>query len=396
MIEAVVGPGAHPIEGALANAVPALRILLVDDSRAERALLESILTSLGHRVRCAGDGEEALALFDESCVDLVLMDVTMPVMDGIEATRRIKARCSQRWVPVVLLSALAAHTDAVRGLEAGADDYLIKPVHRELLAVKLHAFRRIAETTHALTVRRDVAEAETAMAIALMERMVQRQNGLGDPGLAWSVQPSTRFSGDLVAAARTPSRRLVTMLADATGHGLPAAISLLPMVQVFYGMLRKDLSVGDIAGEMNRRLKEFAPPGVYTAAVLVAFDPARRKVEVWNGGIPDGIWVAGGSELVTDALTSRHLPLGILNDAEFDPACTVLDVRQGGHLIFVSDGLLEAHDALGTPFGMERLRAQLLQPSAADAIARTLGAVRAHLGDAPAHDDISMMMLELA
>ena len=396
MIEAVVGPGAHPIEGALANAVPALRILLVDDSRAERALLESILTSLGHRVRCAGDGEEALALFDESCVDLVLMDVTMPVMDGIEATRRIKARCSQRWVPVVLLSALASNADAMRGLEAGADDYLAKPVHHELLAVKLRAFQRIAETTRALALRRDEAEAETAMAVALMESMVQRQKGLQDPGLAWAVQPSMRFSGDLVAAGGPPTRRRGTMLAAAAGHGLPAAISLLPMVQVFYGMLRKDLGVGDIAGEMNRRLKEFAPPGVYMAAVLVAFDPVRRQVEVWNGGIPAGMWVTGGSELVTDALHSRHVPLGILNDAEFDPVCTVLDVRQGGHLIFVSDGLLEAHDALGTPFGMERLRAQLLQPSAGDAIARTLGAVRAHLGGSPAHDDISMIMLELA
>lgn len=396
MTEAVGGPGAGAIGSALAGAVPALRILLVDDSLTERALLESFLASHGHRVRCAAHGEEALALFDETRVDLVLMDVMMPVMDGIEATRRIKARCSQRWVPVVLLSALTSNADAMRGLEAGADDYLAKPVHRELLAVKLRAFQRIAETTRALALRRDEAEAETAMAIALMESMVQRQKGLQDPGLAWAVQPSTRFSGDLVAAARTPSRRLVTMLADATGHGLPAAISLLPMVQVFYGMLRKDLGVGDIAGEMNRRLKEFAPPGVYMAAVLVAFDPARRQVEVWNGGIPTGMWVAGGSELVTDALDPRHVPLGILNDAEFDPLCTVLDVRQGGHLIFVSDGLLEAQDALGTPFGIERLRTHLLRNSASAAIAQTLRAVRAHLGDLPAHDDISMMILELA
>ena len=372
-----------------------LQILLVDDSRSDRILLETFLLSQGHRVRSVSNGQEALALFDEEHTDVVLMDVVMPVMDGIEATRLIKARCQRRWVPVVLLSGLTASTDPMRGLEAGADDYLFKPVHLQLLDVKLRAFQRITEAARALARRRDEAEAETAMAIALMESMVQRQQGLQDPGLSWAVQPSSRFSGDLVAAARTPSRRLVAMLADATGHGLPAAISMLPMVQVFYGMLRKDLGVGDVAGEMNRRLKEYAPAGVYMAAVLIAFDPARKQVEVWNGGIPAGVWLSGGGELLTDALAPRHVPLGILPDVHFDGSCTVLDAKAGGRLVFVSDGLLEAADALGAAFGMERLRAQLLRHPDRT-IAQTLAAVRTHLGDSPAHDDISMLMVELA
>lgn len=378
-----------------APSAASLQILLVDDSQADRSLLAAFLISQGHRVQCAGNGEEALSLFDERRIDVVLMDVMMPVMDGIEATRRIKARCRQRWVPVLLLSALSASNDAVRGLEAGADDYLAKPVHLQLLAMKLRAFQRVAETTRALAQRRDEVEAETAMAIALMEGMVQRQQGLQDPALTWVVEPSSRFSGDLVAAARTPSQRLVAMLADATGHGLPAAISLLPMVQVFYGMLRKDLGVGEVAAEMNRRLKEYAPPGICMAAALVALDPVRGQVEVWNGGIPGGLWICGGRELLTDALASRHLPLGILPDARFDDGCTRLDVRSGGHLVFVSDGVIEAVDALGTAFGMERVRTQLLGSDPADAIPCTLRAVHSHLGDSPAHDDISMMMLGL-
>ncbi|MCW5619631.1 MAG: fused response regulator/phosphatase [Burkholderiales bacterium] len=372
-----------------------LDILLVDDSPAERTQLEAFLLAKGHRVRSAGQGEEALALFDEERTDIVLMDVMMPVMDGIEATRRIKARC-KRWVPVILLSGLTADTDTVRGLEAGADDYLSKPLHLPLLNVKLQAFQRIAQTAHMLAQRREEAEAETAMAIALMEGMVKRQQGLQDPALSWAVHPSSRFSGDLVAAARTPSGRLVAMLADATGHGLPAAISLLPMVQVFYGMLRKDLGVGDVAGEMNRRLREYAPPGVYMAAALIAFDPARKQIEVWNGGIPPGVWVCEGKELSTDALGSRHLPLGILPDAQFDSTCIVVDVTSGGHVVFFSDGLIEATDAVGTAFGVERVRTQILAQPAAEALPRILQAAHAHMNNSHAHDDISIMMIELA
>ena len=386
-------------ERAPATPVPAnasLQILLVDDAEADRRLLHAFLVSQGHRVQCAANGEEALARFDEANTDIVLMAVPMSGTDGVEASRRIKARCRDRWVPVVLMSAPSRSADALRALEGGADDYLTKPVHLQLLAMKLRAFQRIAQTTRALARRRDEADAETAMAIALMEGMVQRQQGLRDPALHWAVQPSSRFSGDLVAAARTPSHRLVAMLADATGHGLPASISLLPMVQVFYGMLRKDLGVGEVAGEMNRRLKEYAPPGVYMAAVLAAFDPQRKQVEVWNGGIPAGVWLYAGTGQATDALDPRHVPLGILPDGDFDASCTVLDVSRGGHLVFVSDGLLEAVDDRGQPFGVERLRTQLGAGSAADTIARTWHAIRAHLGASPAHDDISMMVLDLA
>ncbi len=386
-------------ELAPATPVPAnasLQVLLVDDAEADRRLLHAFLVAQGHRVQCAADGEEALARFDETNTDIVLMAVPVSGTDGPEVSRRIQARCRDRWVPVVLMSAPARSADALRALEGGADDYLTKPVHLRLLAMKLRAFQRIAQTARALARRRDEADAETAMAIALMEGMVQRQQGLRDPALHWAVQPSSRFSGDLVAAARTPSQRLVAMLADATGHGLPAAISLLPMVQVFYGMLRKDLGVGEVAGEMNRRLKEYAPPGVYMAAVLAAFDPQRRQVEVWNGGIPAGVWLCAGTAQATDALDPRHVPLGILPDREFDASCTVLDVSRGGHLVFVSDGLLEAVDDREQPFGVERLRTQLAAGPAADAIARTWQAIHAHLGASPAHDDISMMLLDLA
>src|SRR5581483_1360293 len=195
-------------------AVP-LNILLVEDAAAERVLLESYLKGLGHNVQTAHNGGQAVQLFDEDRVDLVLMDVVMPVVDGIRATREIKAKCAKQWVPVILLSALGAQTDQAHGLEAGADDYLPKPVNLQLLDAKLRSFQRIVQTTRLLARKREEAEAEMALATALMERLVLRQHALSDPALTWVVHPSSRFSGDVVAAARSPSGRLIAMLADA-------------------------------------------------------------------------------------------------------------------------------------------------------------------------------------
>ena len=388
----------HPRGAAAAragDAAGALNVLLVEDARGERLLLEAFLRQQGHAVRTAEHGTQALERFDEHAIDLVLMDVIMPELDGIETTRRLKARCLERWVPVILLSGLHDAADEARALEAGADDYLVKPISLAVLAAKLRSFQRIAHATRSLARHRGETEAETALAAAMIEGMSRRQEGLRDPALTWVVHASDRFSGDIVAAVRTPAGSLLAMLADAAGHGLAAAISLLPMLQVFYGMARKDLRVSEVATEMNARLKDYAPPGVYLAAALVALHPHERRLEVWNGGIPGGVWLREGKALATEALASRHLPLGILDEAAFDSSCVVADTRAGGRILFHSDGLIDATGPDGQPFGSARLHAQLAGASPEEAFARALQAVEDHLAGRAAHDDISLMMLTL-
>jgi CheY-like chemotaxis protein len=372
-----------------------LTILLVDDKRGERLMLEAFLQGQGHRVCSAEDGAQALELFDEEKIDLVLMDVILPELDGFETTRHLKARCRERWVPVILLSALRGAADETRALEAGADDYMNKPLSLAVLGARLRSFQRIAQTTRSLAQHRSAAQAEIALAAAMIEGISRHQAGLRDPALTWVVHPSHQFSGDVVAAARTPSGSLIAMLADATGHGLPAAISLLPMLQVFYGMARKDLRLPEMAAEMNRRLKEYAPTGVYLAAALVALHPLELQVEIWNGGIPGGLWLREGAVQAPDSLAPRHLPLGILAEAQFDASCVLADMRAGGRLLFFSDGVVDATDPGGERLGAARLRERLARVPAEEAFARTLQLVEDHLAGRAAHDDISLMMLAL-
>jgi putative two-component system response regulator len=111
------------------------KILIVDDDAANRELLESVLEISGFSVIAAGDGQQALIEFERTSPDLVLLDVQMPNLDGFEVCRRLKSNFKTRLIPVVLVTAFSAIQDRVRGLDAGADDFLIKPVDRsELLA----------------------------------------------------------------------------------------------------------------------------------------------------------------------------------------------------------------------------------------------------------------------
>ena len=377
-----------------------LRILVVDDAAAVRTLLRGFLARDGHEVLEAADGAGALQAFDTGHPDVVLMDVMMPNMDGIEATRRLRARTGERWVPVILLSGLDGEDDVIRGLGAGADDYLVKPINLSVLKAKIGSFRRIAGMQRQLIGQaatlaqfRDDQIAEQELASALIGNIVRRDS-LDDPALAWEVLPSQRFSGDVVAAARAPTGVLYTMLGDATGHGLTASVSLIPALEVFHGMVRKALPLADVVREINARLKDLLPVGRYLAASLMVVDERARRAEVWNGGMPSAFLLdaQGG---VRGLFDSMHLPLGIVAEAAFDGTCRRLDWDSPREIVFFSDGVPEAEDAHGRPFGIERLSASLRADGMGARAARVMQDLRSHLGGNPAADDASILTVRL-
>ena len=119
-------------------------VLLVEDEPAQRELLAYNLEAEGFDVIAADNGEDGLILVDENDPDLIVLDWMMPQLSGIEVCRRLKSNSKTRQIPVIMLSARAEEVDRVRGLETGADDYVVKPYSViELMArVKAH-LRRI-------------------------------------------------------------------------------------------------------------------------------------------------------------------------------------------------------------------------------------------------------------
>ncbi|MFO0143948.1 MAG: response regulator [Betaproteobacteria bacterium] len=116
------------------------RVLLVDDNAINQLVAREMLLSLGAEVVCTADGEEALAALEANPYDLVMMDVQMPMLDGLDATREWRRREAERGsprLPIVALTANAMASDRERCLASGMDDYLAKPVRREQLAAVL-------------------------------------------------------------------------------------------------------------------------------------------------------------------------------------------------------------------------------------------------------------------
>jgi len=138
------------------------RILCVDDMADILALLQRFLESEGYEVVCAANGAQALDLASSERPDVILLDVMMPGLDGIEVCRRVKADPHLRSIPVILLTARGDDQDVIRGLDAGADDYVTKPFKREILAARVRSAVRVKRSYDAVAEINDRLRAEIA------------------------------------------------------------------------------------------------------------------------------------------------------------------------------------------------------------------------------------------
>ncbi len=147
------------------------RILVADDTPANVRMLEKRLQHHGYDVVVARDGEEALAVAHATHPDLILLDIMMPKIDGLEVCRRLKGDPAFPFTPIIMVTALADSKDVVAGLEAGGDDYLTKPVDQQALVARVRSMLRIKalhDTVQAQT-------AELARWNATLEERVARQ-----------------------------------------------------------------------------------------------------------------------------------------------------------------------------------------------------------------------------
>ena len=378
-----------------------MEILIADDDPISRTLLTGLLRKFGHQVVLAENGAEAVRAYEQRQPDAILMDGQMPVMDGYAATRCIRESGGARWTPILFIAAEHDADAIVQALDAGADDYLIKPVPLPLLRAKLAAVDRVRvlqrqDEEQALRLQRhfDTAEEENRIALYLMKKLVNAAQ-LEDPLLKCVVVPiSPNFSGDLVAAARTPGGALHVMLADAVGHGLTAALNLLPIVPCFYAMTAKGLGIDVIVAELNRALRQYMPIDRFIATTLISVDPAARQVRVWNGANPAVLAYDDAGALLA-RFDSKNLALGIMPEELFKPVIDVYDYPVACQLFACSDGVIEDYGSAadGTE-RQDRVERMLEETPRSLRLKRMRNVLAARTGDGSAKDDMTVVLLD--
>ncbi|WP_086932487.1 SpoIIE family protein phosphatase [Agarilytica rhodophyticola] len=378
-----------------------LKILIAEDSASDRFILETIVAKAGHIPIGVADGEQALTAFQEKSPDVVLLDVLMPNMGGIEAARKIRDMGNEDMVPIIFLTSLKDQADLVECLEAGGDDFIPKPYNPVVLQSKIKSFGRLRRMH--TTLLNQKAQIEEHNRHLIQEQTVAKQvfdkiapTGCLDMGnIRHYMSPLAVFNGDVLVSEFSPNGNMVVMLGDFTGHGLPAAIGSMPLASTFYGMVRKGFSMSDILREINQKLNDILPIGFFCCAICVDINFKERRIKVWNGGLPEAFLYlksTGKYEL----LASKNLPLGVLPSKSFNGESQTFQLDYGDRLYMWSDGAFEARNQAGEMFGEENLH-QIFYDNIGDKdlFDKVLNNVQAHIGSTEKDDDMSLVEIEM-
>jgi len=256
-------------------------ILVVDDVPDNVDILQMRLEAQGYEVVTAGDGLEALEKIRELAPDLVLLDVMMPKLDGIETVKRLKADASLPFIPVILVTAKADASDVVGGLEAGGDDYLTKPVDHAALSARVRAMLRI-KALHD-TVQQQAAEL-AGWNRTLEERVATQLGELEKVGrlkrfLAPQLAEMIVSSGD-EGILQSHRRDIVVVFCDLRGY---TAFAETGEPEEVWAVLREfHAAVGPLVTRFEGTLDHFSGDGlmVYFNDPLPCPDPAERAVQM--------------------------------------------------------------------------------------------------------------------
>lgn len=373
------------------------RVMVVDDNRVNRHLLHALLDRGGiHQVEMAADGLEALERIADFRPDLILLDLMMPNMDGFETCRRLREDERWREVPVLVQSSLSRAEDRARAFQAGATDYVTKPINAlELLArVRIHLQNR--GLLDSLRTFRQRTEAELDMARAMQQRLlpsVERRRELeAATGVAIDAHfaPSSELGGDCWDVRRDGQGRLIVYLVDFSGHGVGAALNTFRLHTILQHMDFADFDPDAFVSAINRRLCTLLPSGQFATVLAGVVDPAAGCFRYASAGSTRPmVWLPGGAEpLLGD---SSGLPLGLLASAAYEARS--LPLPPGGRLLLYSDAAIEIpvdDDVLDEP-GLARLASPMMtEADGARLLARLRDALHA---TGPVDDDLTLLLL---
>ena len=374
------------------------KILIADDISTNLALLRQTLDLLGDfDIIEAVDGRDVVAQYEKEKPDLILMDIMMPHIDGKEATSIIKNMMGQDFVPIIFITALKLEDTFSEAIESGGDDFISKPFDIDVLASKISAQLRIRELTQQLN-NKNKTLIDVNKNLVNEQNLIEhffdhaiKQSYLDDKFIKYHMSSLSVFNGDLLLVEQASEDSIYVVMGDFTGHGLTAAMGTLPVAMTFFSMTKKCLSIGEIAKEINQQLYKLMPSSMFFSANILEINTHDGVLSIWAGGMPENYIFNVNNEL-KETIESQHMPLGILDDDEFDALTQSFDIENEDKIYLYSDGIIETKNANGELFGDERLR-QIMLKSTGNRFDDVLDELRFFLKNMSQSDDVTLVEL---
>ncbi len=387
-----------------------MRILVADDDSVIRLILARTLTQWGHEVVTAADGDAAWALFEREPFRMVISDWSMPGADGLELTRRIRASAGHGYTYVVLLTGRSGTAALVEGMDAGANDFMVKPFHGDELRARVRAGERVLQLESDLAERgRRLGEALAASrrdleAAAELQRALLPRPGREWPAVrsAWRLHPANLVAGDVFGVHTLDARHTAFYLLDVAGHGVSSAMLSFSLSQMLSpeGLLLRPAAGGgaapvppaEVLADLNARFQADVDSMKYFTILYGLIDAETDQITIAQGGHPPPVLARGG---VIERIGEPGFPIGMLPGLAFDEETHAF--APGDRLFLYSDGVTECPNAERRPFQIDRLE-QAVREGRSRSLDATVSAIEHDLRawSASEHfpDDVTLLGLE--
>jgi len=332
------------------------QILIIDDDPAIQILLKRTLHNKGYDVSVASNGEEGLAQARQLRPGLVICDWNMPRMNGLEVCRQVKQTPELSTTIFILLTSRISLEDRVEGLDAGADDFLSKPVEMPELQARVRAGLRLHELGRDLQQQKELLEAELAEAAEYVQTILPDR--MTEPPVTIDARfvPSRQLGGDGFDYYWLDSEHLAIYLLDASGHGLRAALPTLSVLNMLRSRALPKINYyqpSDVLQGLNGIFQMTQRNDKYFTIWYGVYNRVKRQLVYASAGHPPGILVSGkpASFLQVQRLKTLGLPVGMFLDVDYVDECC--EVAECSTLYIFSDGIYEISQADGTIWGLD-------------------------------------------
>ncbi|NEQ08349.1 MAG: SpoIIE family protein phosphatase [Moorea sp. SIO4E2] len=332
------------------------QILIIDDDPAMQMLLKRALCHQGYEVAVASNGEEGLVQVEKLRPALVICDWIMPGMNGLDVCRQLKVTPGLSTTIFILVTSRNSIEDRVEGLDAGADDFLCKPIEIAELNARVRAGLRLHQLSHDLQHQKQLLEGELAEAAEYVSSILPDRMIKASVTIDTRFIPSRKLGGDGFDYYWLDSEHLAIYLLDAAGHGLRAALPTLSVLNLLRSRALKSINYyepSDVLRGLNQTFQITERNDKYFTVWYGVYNQVKRQLVYASAGHPPAILIAQthGSLMEVQRLKTPGLPVGMFPDADYIDQCC--EITESSTLYIFSDGIYEINQSNGNVWGLE-------------------------------------------
>jgi sigma-B regulation protein RsbU (phosphoserine phosphatase) len=381
-------------------------LLVVDDNEMNRDMLSRRLSRRGHTVATAEDGHVALDLIDQNSFDVILLDIMMPGISGIEVLKTLRQSYSHADLPIIMATAKSENEDMIAALKLGANDYVTKPLDFPVVLARVNTQLSLKRSQDALKKAHDRMKHDLDAAAEIQQKWLPDDLPKMDSiDIAWKFHPCDELAGDFLNIIQLNENQIGIYVMDVMGHGVQAALlsfsvsrNLSPMAGsdsiVLKSGQQNPVSPVEVLTNLNTLYPFLANNNRFFTLLYGILDLRDGRFRYACGGHPGPLIFSPDGQI--QDLTENSFPIGIVEEAGFEQA--EIKLNPGDRMYLYSDGFIEETNTNGELFDINQFQESLKNKDASTidkSIEQAVDAIIAWHGNEHLSDDLSIIGIEM-